>query len=219
MKTFVFILLFSVNGDSAYFPEITSFSKILKEPVDAIFALSLGIREAYSDILYIRLLQYYGTNEEGEGVFFDYGSGKYPLFYQKAFEIALINPYFKNAIMTASGALAFNLKRTYQGISILRFALSYDKENYNYILLLSAILTYQSRKNIYDFKLLSELYEISIRNDSPIMLVNITAFLLKNAKKYDMALKLYKIIIERSNDKFYIENAKKQINLIKTLKK
>jgi tetratricopeptide (TPR) repeat protein len=208
----------SLNLYSNTYPNLLFYGKILKEPVNDIISVSMGLRELYSDILYIRLLQYYGTREEGEGVKFDYGAGEYPLFYEKAKEIAVLNPYFKNAVLNSAGALAFNLNRTHQAISVLKLAMLYDKNNYNYILLLSAIVTAQTKKNIYDTKILNELYEICIKKDSPVMLIQITAFISKKAGKYDMALSLYKLILERSKDKFYIDNAKKQIKLLEQLK-
>jgi|GEM_PF-4473757 len=221
-RIILFFTLFIANESLIFsnskYPSFFCFGKFFENPVNSIMAVSWGLREIYSDWLYIKLLQYYGTRERGEGVYFEWGSGNYPLFYDKAKEIVILNPYFKNAVMSSAGVLAFNLNKYYQGISILKLALLYQSDNYDYMLLLSAIVTFQTKKNIYDEKLINELYEICVRKDVPIMLIQMTAFISKKAGYYDKAIELYSIILNNSKDKFYIENARKQIELIRKVK-
>ncbi|MEF3279589.1 MAG: hypothetical protein K6357_01285 [Elusimicrobiota bacterium] len=200
----------------AFAPLMTSFGKIIENPVENIIFTSLGVKQLYSDILYIRLLQYYGTPEEKMEAF-EYGSGEYPLFYPMALNIVATDPYYTNAILTGAGVLAFNLDKTYKAISILRFAMIYDNNNYKYLTLLSAIMIKESRKNLYDKSLLDKLYEVSILEETPVILRQITAFLHKKAGKYDKAIEIYDLILKTSKEKYYIENAKRQIDEIKKM--
>ncbi|MBP7795333.1 MAG: hypothetical protein KA059_00975 [Elusimicrobiales bacterium] len=208
------ILSSSFSNSFNDYPTLISLGKLVKDPVENVISISSGLRDIYSDINYIRLLEYYGTPEEGsENV--EYGDGKYPAFYPMSLDIVIENPYYTNAVMTSAGVLGFNLDEVYKAISILKFALIYDRNNYKYITLLSALMIKQSRKKIYDDKLLSDLYNISFEENTPVVIRQASAFLHKEAKKYDRALKLYELIIKTSKEKSYTDNAERQIKLIR----
>lgn len=209
-------LLLSSSFSKPYndYPSLISLGKLVKDPVENVISISFGFRDIYSDINYIRLLEYYGTPEaNSENV--EYGAGKYPALYPMSIDIVIENPYYINAVMASAGILGFNLDEVYKAISVLKFALIYDRNNYKYITLLSALMIKQSRRKIYDDNLLNDLYNISFEENTPVVIRQASAFLHKEAKKYDRALKLYELILNTSKEKNYTDNAERQIRLIR----
>ncbi len=209
----LFSLFFFINTVSKL-PYIFYYGKMLNNPVEAVITMGLGLRVVYSEWLYIRLLQYYGEKEEGNN--FEFGSGNYPLFYPKAIEIAIINPYLKTSVLNSSSSLAFNLKKTSMAKAVLKFSLLYSNDK-DYLILLSAIAIYEAKNKIIDKELIIKLYELAKKDDAPVMFIQLTAFLAKQAKEYKIAIELYSLIIERAKDNYYIENAKKQLKNIKEI--
>jgi tetratricopeptide (TPR) repeat protein len=209
-----FIVIFNFNINLRY-PFFLLLGSNVNNPIEKIISVSFGTRNLYSDILYIRFLQYYGTREEGD---WEFGEGRYPLLYSYSKDIVITDPYYTNAVIVCASSLAFGVKRINEAISILRFALSYDKDNIKYIALLSAILTFELKHNIYDLKLLDELYVFAKMNSVPDMIRNIVGFLSKKAKRYDNAIEMYELILKESRDPYYLEIAKKQIEYIDKIK-
>ena len=210
----VFIFIFNFNINTKY-PSLIILSPNITDPLEKIMAQSFGVRKLYSDILYIRFLHYYGTREDGN---WEFGDGIYPMLYPYSKDIVINDPYYTNAVIVCASSLAFGVKRINNAISILRFAISYDRNNIKYITLLSAILTFAIRQNIYDEKLLDELYSFAKMSNVPDMIRNVVAFLCKKTFQYERALEIYNLIIKESRDDFYIERAKNQVKYINRLK-
>jgi tetratricopeptide (TPR) repeat protein len=205
----LFFIFFNNFFTNCKYPSVILLAPNVINPVEKILAISFGARRLYSDILYIRFLQYYGTPEEGE---WEFGEGRYPLLYPYSRDIAILDPYYTNAILVAGSSLAFGVKRINEAISLIKFALNYDRNNLKYITLLSAILTFEVRRNIYDEKLLEELYYFAKMENVPDMLRNVIAFLCRKTMRYEYAIELYELIIKESRDEFYIKNAKQQLD-------
>lgn len=196
------------------YPPIVYIKNPASNIVETVFALSMGMREVYSDILYIRLLQYYGTKQKGQGVLFDYAGGNYPLFYRQALDIVNVNPYYTNAVLYSVMCLAFGLEETKKAISLLKIALLYDPYNTRYLKILTAVMVKELKNNNYDKEMLDYLYNVGMMDDTPVLLKQTAAFLNKKAGNYVKAYNLYKKILVTTKDEFYIENAKKQIKIL-----
>lgn len=191
----------------------TSFSfisnaRFVTNIIEAIAFYSNGFSSQYGDLLYIRMLQYYGKRSFN---YDDYLGGYYPLMYQKVRDIAIVDPGYVNAVVLGSTILAFGLNETTNAKSVINLAmispkLTVDKEKY--LKLLAAIVTYENnKKNIYDLKTLSLLYNYAMEEGSSDMFRNIVAFLCLKGGRKDLALSLYKEILRTSKDQSYIERA------------
>ncbi len=196
-------------------------------PMTEMVSLSFGLRRAGAGLLFINLLQYYGTPEIDEHAAFhehddghghkhihyegepEFGAGKYPLFYEYSRKIIFMDPYFSNAVLYSCGALAFNLNRPDQAISLLKTAMSYS-QNPDYYKMLAAIAV----KNAGNRKELAQLmYEIAVKKDTPAILKNSAAFINKVNGRPDRAREIYELILSTTKDEFYIRTAKKNLGL------
>jgi tetratricopeptide (TPR) repeat protein len=222
--SFLICFYISMSYESPY-PKLGINSNIISNPVDYIFAVSFGQRKSVSDLLFIRIMQYYGTKEiakgakriahsdghghihyhyEGEG---EFGSGHYPLFYPMTLNLLFLNPYYKEFILYSSASMAFNLNKEEEAISILENALQYYKEIEFYKLLLA--IGYSKAKD--KVRLAEELYPIAMQRETPVIVKNLTAFLNKKANKNREALNIYRLILETTKDEYYIDKARKNI--------
>lgn len=227
----VLILLvsaFAISSSFVYpFPSIGSARKVSLNPVIELTALSLGLRKIAADLLFIDLLQYYGTPEVPEGAEVhehddghghvhkhyegepEFGSGEYPLFYPYSREILFLDPYFKNAALYSCGALAFNLKRPNEAIALLKTAMLYSS-NDEYYKMLAAI----GAKNAGSNKELAELlYQVAMKPSTPVIIKNSAAFVNRKIGRNDKAMEIYRLILETTHDEFYIRNAKKNLGI------
>lgn len=194
-------------------------------PMLEMISLSFGLRRVASGMLFINLLQYYGTPEIDEHAHFhnhndghghnqrhyklehEFGAGNYPLFYEYSRKIIFMDPYFSNAALYSCGALAFNLNRPEQAISLLKTVISYSP-NLDYYKMLAAIAVKNSGKR----KELAQLmYEIAINKDTPVLLKNSAAFINKINGRPDRAREIYRLIIDTTKDESYIKIAKKNL--------
>ncbi|MEW5951579.1 MAG: hypothetical protein GX447_07695 [Elusimicrobia bacterium] len=234
MKTKIFIFLFlSATFALSYafvykYPPLSLYKQNSVMPMTEMISLSFGLRKAGAGILFINLLQYYGTpeipehaeiieHEDGHGhkhIHYEgepeFGAGEYPLFYEYSKKILFLDPYFVNAALYSCGALAFNLNRPDQAIALIKTVLSYSK-NQDYYKMLAAI----AAKNAGTRKELAEImYEIALKEDTPVILKNSAAFINKKIGRNDRARDIYKIILKTTKDEFYIKIAEKNLQLI-----
>ena len=180
-------------------------------------ALNLGMRRLFADIWFVRLMQYYGTSEDGVSIYkpmtFEqskaYGGGKYPYFFLMSEHIIQLDPYFKNAVLYSSACLAFNLNQPEHAIKLLNAALEYLPKEWKYLTMLAAI-GYSKAKN--PEKVAISLMPLIKEPDCPVLVKQLAAFLNKKAGNYANAYKIYLDIAETSKDEFYVKNAIKELH-------
>ncbi len=186
--------------------------RYLRDPIEACIFKSIGLKEVYGDLLYIRLLQYYGKREFN---YEDYLGGNYPDMYARSLALAIVAPDYENAIILSSSILAFGLGRTWEAKSVLKIAMLEDIPQYlkvKYALLLSAVITYEkNKKNLLDEQTLLLLSEIAMQKEASDMFRNIVAFLCEKAGRIDIARAIYKKIVETSNDEYYRKKASQKL--------
>lgn len=172
--------------------------------------LGLGMRRQAADLHFIRLLQYYGTPEQGESQAHEhdekaYGGGDYPEMLPRAQRLLELDPYFRYGVLYAAGALAFNLDRPEQALVLLHAALLGDPRAWRYHLYIAAIAY---RKDRQFGKLVGVLEPALSDPDCPAMLKAIVAGIYVKLGRRDRALALYRDIAENSRDPEYRELAR-----------
>lgn len=220
MKTIYLILILSFSGfffTHQYSAEnhFLYLGRFLSRPVEAVIFKSFGMKDQYADLLYIRMLQYYGKKELYSN---DYLSGNYSLMYQKVRDISIVDGGYKNAVLLGSSILAFGLNRTWEAKSLLKIAMLEripPRVLTAYAVFLAAIVTYENRKGIIDEHDIILLYKIAMDKESSDLLKNVVAFLCEKNKRMDLAYNIYKTIVENSTDKSYIMKAKMKIEKLK----
>lgn len=214
---FVLVLQFShlfIYDHENHILSIYNF-RFLSNISQAIAFCSTGLKKEFGDLLFIRLLQYYGKKNF---YYDDYLDGYYPLMNIKVRDLAIVDPFYENAIVLGNTILAFGLKETINAKSNLKIALISNRNNHKYLNLLAAIITYESnKKNIIDEKTLLFLYESALEDSSSDMFRNIVAFLCLKGGRKDLAISLYRKVIEKSNDKNYKEKAIRKLKELKAL--
>ncbi len=183
-------------------------------------ALNLGMRRLFADLWFVRLMQYYGTPEDGLSIYKPmtkeqaevYGAGKYPHFFSMAEHIIQLDPYFKNAVLYSAASLAFNLNQPEPAIRLLNLALEYLPKEWKYLTMLAAI-GYSKAEN--PNKVASSLMPLIKESDCPVMVKQLVAFLNKKAGNYANAYKIYLNIAETSKDESYVKNAIKELQKMK----
>jgi tetratricopeptide (TPR) repeat protein len=205
------------------FPSPDKIREVRQSAEGDALALSLGLRRLAADLWFIRLMQYYGTPElEWEPVPLlkkkdpsqTYGAGRYPDFLPMARHILALDPYFSNACLYAAGSLAFNISRPEEAISLLNIARIYNPKEWKFVTLLAAI-GYSTAKN--PEEVAKTITPLIMEPDCPVMLRQLAAFLNKKAGNYRAAYLIYKTILETTKDKFYLENAAKELAKLETV--
>ena len=160
--------------------------------------LGLGLRRQAADVHFIRLLEYYGTPEQAvEEEKLEQGGGNYPQLYTRALRMLELDPYFRYGASYAAGALAYNLGRPNEAIGLLKHALEYDPQAWQYHLYLAAI----AYKKDQEFGKLVEVLEPALRDpECPALLKSIVAGVYVKLGQKDKALALYADIAENSKD-------------------
>ncbi len=204
------------------FPPADKIGTVRQGAVEDAVALALGVRRLAADLWFIRLMQYYGTPELLEGEAEEEalergenGAGKYPDFLPVARHILALDPYFTNAGLYAAGSLAFNMARPEEAVSLLNGALIYRPKEWKYVALLAAI-GYSKAKN--PAKVAELITPLIMEPDCPVMIRQLAAFLNKRMGNYSAAYRIYKTIIETTKDRFYIDNARKEMAKLEKMK-
>ncbi|MCK5106203.1 MAG: hypothetical protein KAQ76_01465 [Elusimicrobiales bacterium] len=199
-----------------FFPPPSHIKAFKTSTAGDILALNLGMRRLFADLWFVRLMQYYGTTEDGVSIYKPmskdqaeaYGSGRYPDFFSMAEHIIQLDPYFKNAVLYSAACLAFNLNKPESAIKLLNLALEYLPKEWKYLTMLAAI-GYSKAEN--PTKVASSLMPLIKESDCPVMVKQLVAFLNKKAGNYANAYKIYLNIAETSKDKYYVENAMEEL--------
>ena len=110
-----------------YFLNLNSYKKF-----GQMLSVSFGFRRLFADFEYISFLQYYGNREHAHTGFKD--------LYRYIDDITDADPHFTFAYTYGGAALAFNLERYDEAISIIKKGLRYNPEFWQLRLYLGAII-------------------------------------------------------------------------------
>jgi tetratricopeptide (TPR) repeat protein len=212
--------LFFGRGFVLPFPQPSEMKVRPDGAVEDVALMSLGMRRAAADLAFVRLLQYYGTQEgessaeamaESVGLeqrHHEHEGGVYPEFYSRAREIVDLDPYFEHGVLFAVGSLAFNQNRPEEAIDLLNRARARDPHKWRYDALLAAI---GYKKAGDPQKVADSLLPVALDPDSPAVVKQVTAFLLKRIGRRTEAVNVYRILLDTTQDQGYIENARRNI--------
>ncbi|MEA3307623.1 MAG: hypothetical protein U9Q34_07545 [Elusimicrobiota bacterium] len=222
--TLFFAASFNVRQNyKLFFPPPNQIKAFQSSTVEDVLALNLGARRLFADLWFVRLIQYYGTPEDGLSIYKPmtkeraerYGKGKYPHFFPMSKHIIHLDPYFKHAVLYSAGCLAFNMNRPKPAIELLDLALVYLPKEWKYLTMLAAI-GYSKAEN--PGKVASALMPLINESDCPVMVKQLVAFLQKTAGDYVNAYKIYQDIAQTSKDEFYVKNAIKEMHKMRVKK-
>lgn len=188
---------------------------------DAAF-VGFGMRKLGADINFIRLLQYYGSDEEAlsEGdsrpdalpnPSAGYGGGVYAEFLPRLRHIISLDPYFKYASLYGAGVLAFNLERPEEALSVLEEARQALPDEWQFSKYIAAIGYRNAREPEKVADLLDPIISLP---DAPAMLKQQAAFLNKRIGRLKRAHEIYADIAATSVEKNYVDNARKNMRAL-----
>jgi hypothetical protein len=186
------------------------------------FSLALGARRLFADLWFMRLMQYYGTQEDIDGEEEECqehpgqhhhhhgmnGEGNYPEFLPRARHILELDPHFSTAGLYGAGALAFNLDRPAEAQELLNFGIKQAPREWKYPLLLAAI---GYSKATEPMKIAEAIRPVLSDPDCPVMLKQLAAFLNKKAGNLAAAAAIYADIAATSKDTAYVANARREL--------
>lgn len=180
--------------------------------VESAGLLSLGMRRLAADAGMIRLLIYYGTLEQGaDEEAAAQGGGKYPEIDARARRILGLDPTFDYAALWAAGALAFNLQRPDEALSLLEDALKAQPDDWKYRAYIAAI-GFQKKGD--PDRVLALLQPTLSDPDCPTMIKSMVAFLYEKRGRAADAAALYRDIVRTSRDPGYRANARKRLQAL-----
>ena len=107
------------------------------------------------------------------------------------------------------------MARPEEAVSLLNGALIYRPKEWKYVALLAAI-GYSKAKN--PAKVSELITPLIMEPDCPVMIRQLAAFLNKRMGNYSAAYRIYKTIIETTKDRFYIDNARKEMAKLEKMK-
>jgi len=222
----------SAAGYGSYSPSYPPPSEIRVPAQGAagdLFSLALGARRLFSDVWFVRLMQYYGTREAGHeeeeecsehpGEMHHHhglnGEGVYSEFFARARHVLELDPRFAAAGLYGAGSLAFNLSRPEEAQQLLDFAIQHSPREWKYPMLLAAI-GYSKAKE--PMKVADAIRPFLSEPDCPVMLKQLSAFLNKKAGNYAAAAAIYADIAATSRDEFYVRNARRELARLASVK-
>ncbi|MBI4249881.1 MAG: tetratricopeptide repeat protein [Elusimicrobia bacterium] len=206
------------------FPSLDKIEVPASEAALSLVSLSLGTRRIGADLLFIRMLQYYGTPEfleekeeggragEHEHHDADFGGGVYAELYPRAQRILSMDPSFRYAVLYAATALAFNLGRPEEATALLRSALDKDPRYWRYHYHLAAIAYQESREFGKLAGILAKI--VDEERETPSMLKNMLAALYVKLGRLEEARRVYEMIRDSSQDPDYVRLAEKKLLLL-----
>lgn len=200
--------------------------------VETASLFALGMRRLAGDLGLIRLIVYYGTPESGSGheaehqhhggfETFDadhpersYGGGNYPEMAYKAMRVLDADPSMQYAALYAAGALAFNLNRPDEALTVLDYALKRDPKNLQYKTYIGAVGFQRKGDALSVIRLLEPELESP---DCPAMIKSMMAYLYLKKGYNAKAIRLYRDLYETSRDRSYRHIAEKQLRSLNAL--
>ncbi|MBI5208854.1 MAG: tetratricopeptide repeat protein [Elusimicrobia bacterium] len=192
----------------------------------------VGMRRLASDLGIIRMLLYYGGEEDDLPVGQDdgshdgheghrhygsfdpehperhYGGGRYQRLGPMAMRILDLDPSFSYAALFAAGALAFNLNRPDEALGVIDYGLKRDPKNLQYQRYAAAVGCHR-RGNPEEVIRIME--PVLLDPDCPTMIKNLLAFLYYRSGKKDKAVRLYTDIYENTRDQGYRDLARRML--------
>jgi len=138
--------------------------------------------------------------------------GKYNEIQSRALHILSLDPYFSYSALYASGALAFNLNRTEEALSVLFYAKQYRPRDWKYDSYIAAIG--YSKADAPD-KVADALDNAVREPDCPAMLKQQAAYLNKKLGRLRRAYEIYADIYAHSPDEYYRNNARQQMEQLR----
>lgn len=178
--------------------------------------LLFGARRLTADIAWLSVLQYYGSHEKDEeghhAHSHDFAGGEYESLKKMVLRVTRLDPSLYYAYLYGAGALAFNLNRPIEAMEILEEGIKRNPFYWRFQLYAGAIIYKQKGELDHMLKLL----ENAIRYpDCPTMVKSILANIYKERGNYKRALEIWLDIYEAGNEAWYVEQAKKQIEVLK----
>jgi tetratricopeptide (TPR) repeat protein len=196
---------------------------------DTLWAMA-GMRRLAADMAYVQMLQYYGTDPEeehehesghihvdlGEEAWADRRPGRIP---NEAFpELAAycgratdLDPYFDYVYLFGAGALAFNLNRGDEALSLLAKGVRFNP-NQTRFHLYAAAAAY--RKSFEVDRVIQLLEQAAADPECPSMLQNILANIYKKKGDWRNAARIYLRLLDNSRDPSYVEVARRNLEAI-----
>ncbi|MDD5655841.1 MAG: hypothetical protein PHF00_01105 [Elusimicrobia bacterium] len=168
---------------------------------------SVGMRRLAADLELVRLLIYYGTPQAQAGEALEphaegarVRSSAYPGLARRTMRILDKDPSFGYVALYGAGALAFNLNRPGDALEVLRYALSRDPGNRQYLAYIGAVGFHRSGDERGVIKLLEPVLH---EPDCPTLIKHMVAFLYVRTGQRRQARLLYREILETSQDEGY----------------
>lgn len=188
----------------SHIPPITEIQPTKLSAAYDMAALALGSRRVFADIWLIRLLIYYGRENNGTG-HANSANEVYAEFYERAMHIARLDPSFRSANILSAAIMAFNMKDQEENAEgLLKYAIRYQPRQRFYTQMLLSIA---QKKKGNPNAVLESIMPVIREKDCPAMIKNLTALLYRRAGRWQEAAALYIDIIENSKEKEYIEKA------------
>ncbi|HAH05279.1 MAG TPA: hypothetical protein DCM05_01955 [Elusimicrobia bacterium] len=222
------VLLFVAGLNAAllsrWAPPVLPGQKLHLAPEDAvghIGFMALGMRRLAADVAFIRMLVYYGSPEgekehpyeylaeyysQASPEHHAYEGGGYPQLGPRSLRILELDPYFSYAPLYAAGALAFNLQRPEEALTLLDEARRFEPRNWRYSAYMAAVAFHKKGDGM---KVLSELAPALADPDCPTMLRNIAAFINLRYGRKEEAARLYEEILLSRDDNYHAEARRK----------
>lgn len=188
-----------------------------ESPQDVLMTLA-GFRRLAADIAWVQMLQYVGEEEafEGHSHFRDeqHPHKEKPVdLFERAMRITRLDPYFHDAYLYGAGVLAWTprLEQTDKALEILKEGKRWNPEYWPIQTYTVAIL-YKKQLKVPE---MTALLERTIRQpDCPITVKSVLANYYKQQKQYGDAIRIWNVVLENPNDRWYADHARQQINLI-----
>lgn len=173
---------------------------------------SLGMRRLAADLAFIRLLVYYGTHEDDETGGHEHGyegpdrkEEGYPQMLGRVRRIAAMDPYWPYPVMYGVGALAFNLQRPDEALSLLDAALLVRPGDEQYIALMGAVGFHKGGDLA---SAVDRMMPAIDQPGTPTMLRNMAAYMNERLGRRETAVRLYREIL-LSRDSNYFDSARR----------
>lgn len=204
--------LASLRAPSPGFPPTASVSLAGEGVVASATLWSLGMRRLASELGFVRLLVYYGTHpddyvphEEGTAHAHgkDEGYGRYEELLPRLRRILALDPYWTHPVLWGAGALAFTVDRPDEALLILDEGLKTRPKDPTMLATVAAV-GFQKKGDLE--QALERLMPVVDSGQAPTMLKNMAAYMNERSGRRDVAVRLYKNILE-SRDASYHDNA------------
>ena len=177
------------------------------------WGILLGFRRLSADLAWIRILQYYGTHEDGEN---QHVRGEHICLKKEGYKkllplfqlVVRLDSYFHFAYLYGSGILAYNHERYDEAINLLEEGVSNCPKYWKFNFYLAAI-GYKIKKQ--ENKVIYLLEKVVNYSDCPVMIKSVLAQLYEKNLQFNKAEQMWENILRTSKDRGYREKAKKHL--------